>query len=101
MNPNNLPVSRQVIAEFCRQHHIIEFALFGSILREDFHPDSDVDVIITFAPEAKTSLMDLALMQEELSRLFGREVDLVEKPGLRNPFRRHEILKTLEVLYAS
>jgi predicted nucleotidyltransferase len=101
MNPNNLPVPRQVIAEFCRQHHITEFALFGSVLRDGFRPDSDVDVLVTFAPEAKPGLMDLALMQDELGRLFDRDVDLVEKPGLRNPFRRREILKTMEVVYAS
>lgn len=101
MNPNNLPVPRQVIVEFCRQHHVTEFALFGSVLRDDFHPDSDVDVVITFAPEAKPSLMDLALMQEELAQLFGRDVDLVEKPALRNPFRRRAILETMQVVYAS
>ncbi len=101
MNPDNLPVSRQVIAEFCRRHHITEFAFFGSVLRDDFRPDSDVDVLVTFAPEARPSLMDLALMQDELERLLGRDVDLVEKPGLRNPFRRREILRSMQVVYAS
>ncbi len=101
MNPNNLPVPRHVIAEFCRRHHITEFALFGSVLRDDFRPDSDVDVLVTFAPEARPSLMDLALMQDELEQLFGRDVDVVEKPGLRNPFRRRAILRTMQVVYAS
>jgi uncharacterized protein len=101
MNSGNLPIPRQKIAEFCRQHRVAELGLFGSILRDDFRPDSDVDVLITFAPDARPSLMDLALMQDELGRLFGRDVDLVEKPGPRNPFRRREILRTMEVVYAS
>ena len=101
MNPNNLPVPRQMIAEFCQQHHITEFAVFGSVLRDDFRPDSDVDVLITFAPEATPGLMDLALMQDELARLFDRDVDLVEKPGLRNPFRRRSILLSMQVVYES
>ena len=101
MNPGNLPIPRHEIAEFCRQHRVVEFGFFGSILRDDFRPDSDVDVLITFAPDAQPSLMDLVLMQDELGRLFGRDVDLVEKPGLRNPFRRREILRTVEMVYAS
>lgn len=101
MNSDNLPIPRQMIADFCRQHHISELAVFGSVLRDDFRPGSDVDVLVTFSPEAKPSLMDLAIMQQELAGLLGREVDLVEKPGLRNPFRRREILRTMEVVYAS
>jgi hypothetical protein len=75
--------------------------LFGSVLRDDFNRASDIDVLISFAPETRYSLFDLADMREELKALFGREVDLVEKEALRNPFRRKHILQNMEVLYAA
>ena len=80
---------------------ITELALFGSVLREDFNQDSDVDVLVTFAENAPWSLWDFVDMQDELKAIFGRDVDIVEKRALRNPFRRHEILSTNEVVYAS
>ncbi|MEN6336226.1 MAG: nucleotidyltransferase domain-containing protein [Phycisphaerales bacterium] len=70
-------------------------------MREDFSPDSDVDVLVSFQPEATWSLWDLVDMRDQLRDLFGREIDLVEKEALRNPFRRHEILKTHRVVYAA
>ncbi|MBI2902677.1 MAG: nucleotidyltransferase family protein [Candidatus Methylomirabilis oxyfera] len=96
-----IPIPREKIAEFCGRWKITELALFGSVLRDDFRPDSDVDVLVTFAQEAQWSLFDLVGMQEELKAMFGREVDLVERKGLRNPFRRHEILSTKQVVYAA
>lgn len=75
--------------------------MFGSVLHGDFHSQSDIDVLVTFAPDTKYSLFDIALMQEELKKIFGREVDLVEKAALRNPFRRDHILKNMEVVYAA
>ncbi len=89
------------IAEFCRRWKVTEFGLFGSVLRDDFRPDSDVDVLVTFATDAGWSLFDLAEMQEELKAILGHEVQLVEREGLRNPFRRHEILRNLQVVYAA
>jgi uncharacterized protein len=89
------------IEEFCRKWHITEFALFGSVLREDMGPDSDVDVLVTFADDAQLNLYDWQDMEDELREIFGRDVDLVAKSGLRNPFRRHEILRTQKVIYAS
>ncbi len=89
------------IAEFCRRWKVTEFGLFGSVLRDDFRPDSDVDVLVTFATDAGWSLFDLAEMQEELKAILGHEVELVEREGLRNPFRRHEILRNLQVVYAA
>jgi len=94
-------VSREEIAAFCQRWQITEFALFGSILRDDFRPDSDVDILVSFAPEAKWSLWDIIKMKEELKTMFRREVDLVEKECLRNPFRRYEILSTKQVIYAA
>ena len=88
------------VAAFCQKWGIIEFALFGSVLREDFGPNSDVDVLVTFAPGAGISFDNRVEMLDELREIFGREVDIVEKACLRNPFRRHAILKSAEVLYA-
>lgn len=96
-----IEVSENAIASFCQRWKITEFALFGSILRDDFRPDSDVDVLVSFAPDANWSLWNIIEMKEELETLFGREVDLVQKDGLRNPFRRYEILSTKQVIYAT
>src|SRR6266849_1409255 len=87
------------IASFCRKWKIEELALFGSILRSDFRPDSDVDVLATFSEDAAWSVFDHARMREELSTLLGREADVIETGGLRNPFRRHEILTTRKIIY--
>ena len=97
----NLVLSEKKIRAFCRRWKVTEFALFGSILREDFRPESDVDVLVSFAAEARWSLWDLAEMQQELEGVFGRSVDLVENGTLRNPFRRQAILSTKEIIYAS
>lgn len=98
MSPK-IAIDRDQIADFCRRWKITEFAFFGSVLRDDFRPDSDVDVLVTFAPDARWSLFDLVEIQEELGEILGRKVDLTEKRGLRNPFRRYEILRTKEVVY--
>jgi len=90
-----------LIEDFCRRWRITEFALFGSIIRDAGGPDSDVDVLVTFAPDSELCLYDLVDMTDELKEIFGREVDLVEKSSLRNPFRRREILRTHEVIYAA
>ena len=101
MKFHNINLPQEKIVAFCKQWKITEFALFGSVLRDDFGPDSDVDVLVTLAPNCGHSLFDLAQMKEELKALFAREVDLVEKDGLRNPFRRHAILNNMEVIYAA
>lgn len=101
MTSLKIEVLEETIAAFCQRWKITEFALFGSILRDDFRPDSDVDVLVSFAPDAKWSLWDIVKMQEELKAIFGREIDLVQKDCLRNPFRRYEILQTKQVIYAA
>jgi len=95
----DIPDSR--LTELCHKWKVKELSLFGSILRDDFSPSSDVDVLVSFDPAAPWSLWDLLDMREELQILFGRTVDLVEKEALRNPFRRYEILKNHKVLYAA
>ena len=94
-------VPRDKVADFCRRWKVVDLALFGSVLRDDFQPDSDVDVLVSFAPDARWSLFDLLEMQEELREIFGREVDLVERAALRNPFRRHAILASRQVIHPS
>ncbi|HKI06619.1 MAG TPA: nucleotidyltransferase family protein [Thermoanaerobaculia bacterium] len=89
------------IADFCLRWRVTEFALFGSVLRDDFRPESDVDVLVTFEPGAPWTLWDLSRMRIELEQIFGREVDLVEKKALRNPFRRKAILADQRVIYAA
>lgn len=95
----SIPLDR--IESFCRKWGVEELALFGSVLRDDFSPESDVDVLVTFAPGAQLSLMDFVEMKEELAEILHRRVDLVSKGGLRNPFRRHEILNTRQIVYAA
>src|SRR5690242_6084977 len=86
----HIPVDR--LTDFARRWNLAELALFGSILRDDFRPDSDIDVLIQLKPGDTMSLEKFMAMRDELMALFGREVDLVEKPLLRNPIRRREIL---------
>ena len=99
-----LSVSKETIAEFCRKWKITEFALFGSVLRDDFRPDSDVDVLVTFSPGSDWGVEHLLDMKEELEALFGRTVDLVEKRLVeesRNYIRRKHILSHMEAVYAA
>lgn len=101
MNPKrklNLPMA--AINEFCRRWKIREFSIFGSILREDFGPNSDIDVLVSFLEGAQWGLFEFVDMKEELGEILGREVDIIEKEGLKNPFRRHNILSTRKVIYA-
>ena len=94
-------IPKKKIAVFCKRWKIIEFALFGSVLRADFGADSDVDVLVSFAPEASWTLFDMVQMQDELRAIFGREVDLVSRRGLensRNYLRRQAILESAQVI---
>ena len=100
MRRNKFRLPRKKIAEFCKRWSITEFSVFGSVLREDFRPDSDIDVLITIDPGAQIGLLEMAQMQIELENMFKRSVDMVEKEGLRNPYRRREILRTAQVIYA-
>jgi len=99
-----IPIDRGRIAEFCRRWSITELSLFGSVLRDDFRPDSDVDVLVNFHPDAHWTLLDLAEMGEELEGILDRKVDLLTRRGVqqsRNPLRRQAILSTAEVVYES
>lgn len=89
-----------VVAEFCRRHAIREMALFGSVTRDDFRPESDVDVLIEFDPQVKVGFFQLVDIRDELSSLLGREVDLVTKPMLSTYFR-DEVMSNREIIYVA
>jgi len=101
MGPVNIPVPEDRIRAFCQKWSIAELSVFGSVLREDFRPESDVDLLVTFTGDAQWSLYEWVDMIAELREIFGRDVDLLSSQSLRNPFRRREILKTRETLYAA
>jgi len=91
-------VDRQKIVDFCRRHHIRRLAFFGSVLRNDFGPESDVDVLVEFEPDYVPGLAFFSI-EEELSRILGRKVDL-NTPGFLSPYFRDQVLAEAEVQYA-
>ena len=98
---SKVDLDKNALAEFCQKWRIRELSLFGSALREDFGPESDLDFLVSFEPETSLDIDDLLDMKEELEVRFGRPVDLVEKEAIRNPWRKYEILRTREVVYAA
>lgn len=99
-----IPLPINQIEAFCDRWQVSELSLFGSALRDDFRPDSDIDLLIAFEPSADWGLLDHAKMQQELSQLLGRDVDLVSKWAIEqssNWIRRQEILSTAQVIYAN
>ena len=104
MSRNVFEIPSDKIADYCRRWKIIELALFGSALREDFNPKSDIDVLVTFDKDAHWTLFDMVDMQEELKDIFGRDVDLVSRRGIessQNYLRRKEILSSAKVIHVS
>jgi len=102
MDGLGIQLPNEAIAAFCRKWKIVELALFGSVLTDHFRPDSDIDVLVKFTPDHEWSLLDHVAMQDELSQLFGRKVDLVSRTGIeesQNYLRRKEILGTARVVY--
>lgn len=94
-------LDRAKLEEFCRANRIKSLALFGSVLREDFRPDSDIDVLVEFEPGSSATLFDLGRMQMDLTEMLGRKVDFVSRDGIeasRNPFRRKAILSTARTI---
>jgi uncharacterized protein len=104
INYHGLEISRERIADFCQRWEITELALFGSVLRHDFRPDSDIDVLVTFAPDTSWRFYDLLSMKEELEAMFGRSVDLIEKrlvESSENYIRRRHIMSHMETIYVA
>lgn len=96
-----IEVPQERIEAFCLKWKVKEFALFGSVLTEEFRADSDVDVLVDFSDDATWTLWDWDDMVGELEAIFQRPVDLANKPFIRNPFRRHSILSSSRVVYAA
>ena len=99
-----LGVSEAQIAEFCQRWQLTELAVFGSVLRDDFRPDSDIDLLVRYGPALRRSLIDHIKLEEELTELLGRKVDLSSKLGVENSKNwiiRKNILGSAEVIYES
>ena len=99
-----LSLKREEIETFCQRWRIAELAFFGSVLRDDFRPDSDVDVLVSFAPGVEWSLFDHIAMEEGLSALLGRKVDIVSRRAIErssNWIRRKAILETAKPFYTA
>ena len=94
-------LDRGVLAAFCRRWGIREIALFGSALRDDFGADSDLDFLVSFEPGVSLDIDRYLDLKQELEEALGRRVDLVEVEALRNPWRKYEILRTREIIYAA
>lgn len=99
-----LPIDQEAIAAFCNRWRVTELALFGSAARGELRPESDVDLLVSFQPDAPHTFFDMHAMQEELEAMFGRKVDLLERDTIersRNTLRRENILSHVEVLHAA
>ncbi len=100
----HIDLPMDAIADFCKRWKIREFALFGSVLRDDFRPDSDIDVLVSFEPNHPWSLLDHVRMQDELGSMLGRSVDLLTRSSVErsdNPYRRDRILSSARTIYAA
>ena len=97
-------IPQEEVAAFCQRWRVVELALFGSVLRDDFGPDSDVDVLVRFESEQTPGLFGIVRMEQELSELLGRQVDVVTRGAVensRNYIRRKAILNSAQVIYAA
>ena len=104
MNTDNLHIPQGRLADFCKRWKITELALFGSVLRDDFGPDSDVDILVTFEPDAPWSLFDIVRVKHEFEGMVGRKVDIIERPALEkhhNPWLKHAILTEARTIYTA
>jgi len=97
----HITVDDGAVAAFCHKWHVRELSFFGSVLRDDFSPESDIDILVELEPEHGLDLFDWVDMREELKLLFQRDIDLVSKGGLKNPIRKKAILSSARVVYAA
>jgi len=100
----HIKLSEAEIEAFCRRNRICRLSFFGSVLRDDFGPDSDVDVLVEFEQGQGPGLMELVKMQSELSEILGQKVDLVERQSVEkseNYIRRRHILQSVETIYVA
>ncbi len=99
MNRKRIDVDSKSIEPLAKRWKIKEIAVFGSALRDEFSSGSDIDLLVQFEDDAHYSLFDLVDLKDELEKLLGRPVDLVEKAGLTNPYKKSEILQTAKTIY--
>ena len=102
MKEPQIPIDREKIRIFCEKWKIVEFSLFGSVLTNEFRPDSDVDVMVEFAPDARWRFRQWLEMEDELRRILGRNIDLVERETIErsdNYIRRRSILQGSQRVY--
>ncbi len=99
MTVANITIPKEEIAEFCKRHHITKLSLFGSVLRDDFGPDSDIDVLVEFAPKSKITFFDLFRFEEELSGLLGGVKVDMRSPEDLSRFFREDVLRKAEPIY--
>jgi len=100
----DIEMSKEGISAFCQRNHIRSLSFFGSVLRDDFRPDSDIDVLVEFEPGKEPGLMEMAGMETELSGILGHKVDIVERKAVEkseNYIRRRHILQSLETIYVA
>ncbi|MGD1903142.1 MAG: nucleotidyltransferase family protein [Geitlerinemataceae cyanobacterium] len=100
--PIEIPLGE--LTKLCEDREIAELYLFGSVLRDDFRPDSDIDIMVQFHPDARPRFSTLDRIESELQKLFDRDIDLVTRRGIessRNYLRRHEILSSARLIYES
>lgn len=95
----NIMIDLEALSDLCRRYDVRELALFGSVVRDDFRSESDIDVLVEFLPEARVGLFRYVELQEELAALFGRKVDLVSKVGLK-PVIRDSVLGSSKLLFS-
>ena len=101
LQKNGILFNYNDVVNVCKKYYITELSIFGSSIRNDFTPDSDVDLLISFDEHSNITLFDLMDIETSFSQLFNRNVDIVEKKSLKNPIRKNKILSTQEVIYAA
>ncbi|MBI3961063.1 MAG: nucleotidyltransferase domain-containing protein [Chloroflexi bacterium] len=103
MNPILQKLQSKAVADYCRRWQVVELAVFGSVLRDDFSDESDVDLLLTFDDSAQGTLYEYVLMKEEMEKLLNRDVDLIDRRALqrsKNRIRREEIEQTAKTIYS-
>jgi len=101
LEKNGIILNYNDMIHICKMFHIVELSIFGSSIRDDFTQNSDVDFLVSFAHNSKVSLFDIMELENKLSELLNRKVDVVEKESLKNPIRKEKILSTREIIYAA
>jgi len=101
LQKNGIYFNYNEVVGLCKKYCIIELSIFGSSIRDDFSPNSDVDLLVSFKEQSIITLFDIMDLEKEFSQLFNRTVDIVEKQSLKNPVRKNRILSTQEIIYAA